>query len=91
MIRVYVVTEKQNPANRCLVRAASKQRAIRLAAQQFTTCELASTDTVLQLAKAGALIIEGDAETPDMFDEVPPPAPTAPVETRPAEEVFRDE
>lgn len=89
MIRVYVVTERADPANQCLVRANSKQQAIRLAAEQFTHCELASTDTVMQLMKKDVLIIDAAAEEPE---ELPLDTPASSMpELRPAEEVFRND
>lgn len=91
MIRVYVVTERADPANQCLVRANSKQQAIRLAAERFTHCELASTDTVMQLMKKDVLIIDAAAEEP-VTEELPLDTPASSMpEPRPAEEVFRDE
>lgn len=90
MIRVYVVTERAEPANQCLVRANSKQQAIRLAAERFTHCELADTDTVLQLTRRNALIIDCAEEEPEtenlpLEQSAEHPAP------RPADEVFRNE
>lgn len=89
-IHVYVVTERADPRNQCLVRASSRQQAIRLAAQRFTECELATTDTVLKLSQAGALIIDCEQEEPVQEDLLEPTeAAAAAPEPRPAEEVFR--